>query len=63
MFNWRGLDTREVLKRLYRVVMPFAVPFLVAVIFVAYQNSLGQSFNFFTCYGVFTYSSFGLRYF
>jgi hypothetical protein len=63
MFVWRDLDTKTASKRLRIMVMPFVVPFLTAVIFVAYQISPGQSFNFFTGYGVFTYSSLGLRYF
>ncbi len=61
MFVWRDLDMKTASKRLRIMVMPFAVPFLTAVIFVAYQISPGQSFNFFTRYGVFTYSSLGLR--
>ncbi len=63
MFVWRGLDTKSVLKRLYILCIPFAVLFWIAAIFPFYQELLGYSFTFFTGYGVFEYTSLGIKYF
>lgn len=53
MFVWCELDTKTVLKRLRILVIPFAVTFLISVIYVLYQSLLGYSFKFFTGYGLF----------
>ena len=63
MCVWRGLDTKTALKRLYILYIPFAVLFGVAGIFPFYQELLGYSFNNFTGYGVFEYTSLGIKYF
>ncbi|MHA1209757.1 MAG: hypothetical protein ACTSRF_11125, partial [Candidatus Freyarchaeota archaeon] len=63
MCVWRGLDTKTALKRLYILYIPFAVLFWVAGIFPFYQELLGYSFNYFTEYGVFEYTSLGIKYF
>jgi len=60
---WSGLDVETAVKRLRLLAIPFAVPFLAAVIYVAHQNLLLHSFRFVTWYGVFRYTPRGLEYF
>ncbi len=58
---WRDLDTRSALKRLQILVILSSVPLFVAITFTIYFNFLGYSFNFFTGYALFEYSSLGIK--
>ncbi|MFB0561132.1 MAG: hypothetical protein ACETWM_07945 [Candidatus Lokiarchaeia archaeon] len=63
MCVWRELDTKSVLKRLRVLSIIFAVPVLIAIIFVFYQDFLGYSVEFYSGYGLFfEYTSLGLKY-
>ncbi len=64
MFVWRDLDTRSAVRRLRILGVPFAVLFLIPLIFVLYQALLGFSFSFYAGYGlVFELTSSGLKLF
>jgi len=58
------LDTKSAVRRLRILGLPFAVLFLIPLIFVLYQVLLGFSFSFYTGYGlVFELTSSGLKLF
>ncbi|MHA1362953.1 MAG: hypothetical protein ACTSP1_10590 [Candidatus Freyarchaeota archaeon] len=61
MFVWRDLDTKIALKRLNILHVLSLLPLFVAITFTFYFNFLSYSFSFFTGYGLFEYTSLGIK--